>query len=265
MINSTLGGLIKDYRLQKGVSQLDIAFALGWKEPSRLSRIEQGKTEKPPREIIDKIITAIGLEEEEKNLLLLTGSYLPTEEEINNIRQKLQPMTDNWPYPAAVYDFSWRVISHNRHNAYLYQITHQMEKVIFESQTRVLDILFNSQLQQNSLLATDKSNELKLFLQHVVYNFKYEQRHRTKEKWYIEHVKNLLNNEVFRHIWTEINLNPQTESIVGKYAEKAIINPQKSNEFLQFHMFITPVLIDPRFEIELLVPKDLETYMFYQK
>ena len=67
MINSTLGGLIKDYRLQKGISQLDIAFSLGWKETSRLSRIEQGRTEKPDRELLDKIIRALNLEEEEKN------------------------------------------------------------------------------------------------------------------------------------------------------------------------------------------------------
>src|SRR3990172_10417662 len=100
MINSTLGGLIKDYRLQKGISQLDIAFALGWKESSRLSRIEQGKTERPTREILDKIIKALDLEEEEKNFLLLTAGYLPTEEEIQNVKKETAAILNEWQYPA---------------------------------------------------------------------------------------------------------------------------------------------------------------------
>jgi len=35
-MSATLGGLIKDYRLQKNISQIEIAFVLGWREPSRL-------------------------------------------------------------------------------------------------------------------------------------------------------------------------------------------------------------------------------------
>src|SRR5258708_30374415 len=122
MVNSTLGGLIKDYRTQKGISQLDISFALGWKEPSRLSRIEQGKTEKPPRELIDKIIHAIGLEEEEKNILLLTGGYLPTDEEIEKIKQETHNVLEEWLYPATLSDFSWRAITSNHHHTNIYNI-----------------------------------------------------------------------------------------------------------------------------------------------
>ena len=77
-MSATLGGYIKDLRLQKNISQLEIAFALGWKEPSRLSRIEQGKVGNPPRELIDKLIDAMTLSEEEKNQLLVIGNYLPT-------------------------------------------------------------------------------------------------------------------------------------------------------------------------------------------
>src|SRR6185369_6715626 len=130
MSNSTLGGLIKDYRLQKGISQLDIAFSLGWKETSRLSRIEQGKTEKPTREFLDKIIRPLGLEEEEKNTLLLIGGYIPTEEEIVKIKKETKEILDNWPYPATLSDFSWRSISQNKHNARVYSLTPKEEEMI---------------------------------------------------------------------------------------------------------------------------------------
>ncbi len=66
-MSATLGGLIKDYRLQKNLSQMEVVFSLGWKEPSRLSRIEQGRVGNPERKMMDRIIVALKLSEEEKN------------------------------------------------------------------------------------------------------------------------------------------------------------------------------------------------------
>lgn len=62
MITATLGGLIKDYRIKKRLSQIDVSVRLGWKESSRISRIEQ-----------------------EKGYFLLVGGYLPTDNEVQNI------------------------------------------------------------------------------------------------------------------------------------------------------------------------------------
>src|SRR3990167_7521054 len=105
-MSATLGGYIKDYRLQKNISQLEIAFALGWKEPSRLSRIEQGRVGNPERKMMDRIIAALKLSEEEKNDLLFAGNYLPTNEEIREIRKKIDSTIEKWLYPVIVYDFS---------------------------------------------------------------------------------------------------------------------------------------------------------------
>jgi transcriptional regulator with XRE-family HTH domain len=261
MTNSTLGGLIKDYRLQKGISQLDIAFSLGWKEPSRLSRIEQGRTERPPRELIDKIINAIGLEEQEKNTLLLTGGYLPTEEEIESIRKETKPLIERHPYPASVMDYSWRVISQNKHNIQLFKFGAEEEKRILEHKPRILDILFNLPLQKP--VVTNTYDNRYDFLKSVLVNFKYEQRHRTKEKWFIEHIKKLMDNDTFRELWVVTDAKYKLDGIVGKYVIKCL--PAANNsQLLKFFLFVVPVLKDPRFEVELLVPADLDTFNYYQ-
>src|SRR3989338_10119232 len=105
---ATLGGLLKDYRLQKNISQLEISFAVGWKEPSRLSRIEQGRVGRPKRVLLEKIMDSMKLSQEERNRLLLTGGYLPTDEEVENLRARIKTMVDQWQYPASVMDFTWR-------------------------------------------------------------------------------------------------------------------------------------------------------------
>lgn len=264
MINSTLGGLIKDYRLQKGVSQLDIAFALGWKEPSRLSRIEQGKTEKPPQELLEKIITAIGLDGEEKNRLLLTSGYLPTDDEVEKIRLQTDKFLKNWPYPALLIDFSWRLININKHFARVHNIKIDEHKPFYKSNIRVLDLLFDKKLGKNEILLKLDSEKIQEFLKLVILNFKYEQRNRTKEKWYIDHIKSLMNNHLFSKLWVETDVKSGFTNVISKFALKSFIYPNHKDKLLNFYMFIVPVLTDPRFEMELLVPMDLETYQYYQ-
>lgn len=263
MNNSTLGGLIKDYRLQKSISQLDIAFALGWKETSRLSRIEQGRTEKPTREIIDKIVSALGLKEEEKNTLLLAGGYLPMENEIESIREETKHILEEWPYPAYLYDFSWRIIIPNKQVISIYKLTRDEEESIYKFHPRILDVLFDPNFRQNKLLNGPGSKDWTFFLRVAILNFKYEQKRRTKEKWYIDHIKILMNNNLFRELWTTTDINEKLKGIVGKFTPKDVIHPEDDQQLLKFFRFSAPIMHDPRFEIEYLIPRDLETYKYY--
>ncbi len=264
-MSASLGGLIKDFRLQKGISQFDIAFAMGWKEPSRLSRIEQGKVSKPPREIVERLGQAMQLNPTEKNSLLLVGNYLPSEEEIVQIRQELQPQLLKWPYPATVLDFSWRVIDQNGENVSVYQQSKEQSKMVQNNHLRILDIFFAEDFSQNRLLPEEEANNWHKFLSTLIFQFKYEQKHRTNEKWYIEHIKRLMNNKLFREIWSQVQQPEEPVDYVGKHAMKRILKPGTKNQFLHFYLFVVPVLKDPRFEMEMLVPSDLETYQYFQK
>ena len=66
ILQASLGGLLKDYRTQKNITQNEVAFSLGWKDIVRLSNIELG-IEKPTRTLIDEICKALDLKEQEKN------------------------------------------------------------------------------------------------------------------------------------------------------------------------------------------------------
>lgn len=261
---STLGGLIKDYRMQKGISQLDIAFALGWKEPSRLSRIEQGRTEKPTRDVLDKIINQIGLNNEEKNTLLLIGGYLPTDEEIQYAQKITHATIHDWPYPAGMMDFSWRLITGNKHIANIFNIPGNVHLDMYKSNLRVLDLLFGQMPDAANQTSMPDESQL-LLLKTIIAEFKYEHRHRTKEKWYIDHVKKLIDNELFRSLWIEVQAKPDRGVILAKYTKKHFVHPGDTSKMLNFYIFIVPVLEDPRFEVELHVPIDIETYAYYNK
>ena len=110
---ATLGGLIKDFRIQKRISQLEVATKMGWSDTTRLSKIEQGRTGKPTNAVLEKILDALDLSETERNEALLAGGYLPTDKEIieavNNVKNKI----NSWPYPATMTDFTWRMVAFN--------------------------------------------------------------------------------------------------------------------------------------------------------
>ena len=85
MLTATLGGLIKDYRIKKRLSQIDVSLRLGWKDTSRISKIEQGRVGKPNRQTAERIINALDLNEQEKGHFLLVGGYLPIDSEIQKV------------------------------------------------------------------------------------------------------------------------------------------------------------------------------------
>lgn len=265
MPTATLGGLIKDYRIKKRLSQLEVSLRIGWKETSRLSKIEQGRVGKPTRETIDKIIEALELTGSEKGEFLLVGGYLPTEEEILEIRKKTQELLNDWPYPATILDLSWRVIDENKATEHIYQLDKVFINRIMNEHMRVLDILFDPHLVQNKVLKSKDKENWHMFLHHVTAHFKFEQRNRSKEKWYINFVKEMLSNKLFYKIWLQTKIDDMPKVIIGKFATKSILNPQDPKKMLSFYLFVVPVIEDPRFEMELLVPMDYETYKYFRK
>lgn len=265
MITATLGGLIKDYRIKKRLSQLEVSLRIGWQDTSRLSKIEQGRVGKPTRETVEKIIKALDLNQKEKGQFLLVGGYLPTEEEIAKIKQKTQSFLDNWPYPATVLDFSWRTININKATTKIYQLGPKKTKEILKNHIRVTEILFNPNLMQHKLLKGEELAKWYMFLTLIIIQFNYEQSqsNRIKEKWYTSHIKEMLKNELFQKLWEESKTMSHLEIVVGKFATKSIANPKNPTEMLNFYLFVVPVLDDPRFEIELLIPMNLRTYQYF--
>lgn len=260
-MSATLGGYIKDLRLQKNISQLEIAFALGWKEPSRLSRIEQGKVENPPRELINKLIDAMHLSEEEKNQLLVVGNYLPTKEEILEARKKIDPILNSWPYPASSRDYTWRIISTNQKLYEALGIPPQGQKEIEEKLPSIIEVVFDPNFPLNKVKTPQDEKERREFMLRMLRQFRYAQRIRTHENWYKNLLQKMMSNNLFRELWLEIQSNSENKSDIVDFSNKTL--ELRDGKHLNFYFFIMPIFGDPRFFVELYVPKDIETYKYF--
>ncbi|MDA1317158.1 MAG: helix-turn-helix transcriptional regulator [bacterium] len=263
-MSASLGGLLKDYRLQKNLSQLEIAFALGWKDTSRLSRIEQGRVGNPTRKFVDRLMNAMELKDEERNDLLLIGGYLPTKSEINKIRQETDDIINNWPYSAVLYDFSWRIIHHNKAVVQLYKIDAQTEVFIEEAHPNLLEIVFNPNFTQNKDLRGADIIIWHEFLLAFLLRYRYAQRTRTKEKWYIDLIQRLMENELFRSTWLKTQ-KTKPLSVYNFGTVSPIINPKNSNSRLKIYFSMVPLLKDPRFELDFDTPADITTFKYFNQ
>ena len=261
-MSATLGGYIKDLRLQKNISQLEIAFALGWKEPSRLSRIEQGKVGNPPRELIDKLIDAMTLSEEEKNQLLVIGNYLPTAEDIKEARKKIDPIVNNWEFPASSLDYTWRIISANQKLYKALNVSLKEQEGIEKYFPHTIDIIFDPDFSQNKTQNITESKERREFMVKTLMQFQHAQRQRTNEHWYQQLIKHMMGNSVFHDVWLEVRKKMTERPLIADFSKKTI--KAKEGKKLNFYFFLTQLFNDPRFYIELYVPKDIETYKYFQ-
>ncbi|MCL5970223.1 MAG: helix-turn-helix domain-containing protein [Patescibacteria group bacterium] len=264
-MSATLGGLIKDFRIKKGIQQIDIAFSLGWKETSRLSRIEQGKSAQPSRDLLENIIKAMRLQTIEKNQLLLAGNYLPNKHEIEHTKERVRKFIDNWPYPAHLFDFSWRTFIQNEAMSEAYNLPSNIIKLIKEGCPYIFEILFHPDLLHYKKMKKENQTLWRDFLRNLILQFRNDQIKRSQQKWYIEHIKNMMKNELFKTLWIESQNITLQDALIGKFAMTAIPHPKDQNKLLKFYLFASPVIEDPRFEILMMVPSDMETYKFYNR
>src|SRR3990172_4591394 len=240
-MSATLGGYIKDLRLQKNISQLEIAFALGWKEPSRLSRIEQGKVGNPPRELIDKLIDAMHLTEEEKNQLLAVGNYLPTKEEIDGARKKIRQVVDNWPYPATCIDYTWRIIYTNREMFQIHETTKRQQEYIGKTLPRVIELAFDTNLPINKPQTPEVDEKRKIFLLRTLKHFQHALKDKTHEKWYRDLIRRMMANKLFRDLWIESQTTVFENDIMNFSSQTFVKEESKSIKYLNFYFFLVPV------------------------
>jgi|SRR3989344_1784160 len=261
---ATLGGLIKDYRIQKRLSQLDIASEIGWSDATRLSKIEQGRTSKPTRKVLEKISQALGLSETEKNELLLFGSYLPTKEEtkraINEVKEKL----DSWQYPATMTDFTWRMVAFNKPAAKTFYVNPNID--LFKVDFNFLELPFlPKSVFPVEILKGEDEETLQPFPIFQVAQFKLEEHIRTEETWYRKLIAKLMKKENFRHYWTTVTPNSYKKKLLDYEYKVVKGNWLGKKQVLKFHLLSSKLISDSRFQTILYFPADKETESFYVK
>jgi transcriptional regulator with XRE-family HTH domain len=113
------GPLLRDWRLRRRLSQLDLALEAGV-SARHLSFVETGRA-RPSAEMVLHLTERLGVPLRERNRLLLAAGHAPVFEqrdlddpEMAPIRQALQQILDGHePYPAVVVDGAWEMVAAN--------------------------------------------------------------------------------------------------------------------------------------------------------
>jgi transcriptional regulator with XRE-family HTH domain len=113
------GPLVREWRLRRGRSQMDLAFDVGV-SPRHLSFVETGRS-KPSPELLLALADGLEIPLRERNTLLLAAGYAPryprtslTDESMTRVRQSLQHLLERHsPYPGVVIDRLWNSVLSN--------------------------------------------------------------------------------------------------------------------------------------------------------
>src|SRR5216683_1254649 len=116
---STAGPLVRDWRLRRRRSQMNLALEVGV-SPRHLSFVETGRS-KPSPELLLALADRLDVPLRERNTLLLAAGYAPRYQQtslddraMTRVRAALQRMLDGHdPYPGVVIDRLWNVVLAN--------------------------------------------------------------------------------------------------------------------------------------------------------
>lgn len=264
MQTATLGGLIKDFRIKKRLSQLEVSLRIGWKDTSRLSKIEQGRVSKPTRKTADKIISALNLTEQETGEFLLAGGYLPSDEEISKVINEISQKVDGWLYPSYVMDFSWRVIYCNKSNLKLFNLPDEWKDKIILEKPNVLAFPFLQKDKYDQVYKGEDEESLRPYAENQISNFRTENHRFQNESWYKKLINSLMGNDEFRKIWNQVETNIFTKKLYDYEYAKNIIYIDNTKKELNHHIFSSRLVNDPRFQIMFCIPADKVTEDFYK-
>jgi transcriptional regulator with XRE-family HTH domain len=114
-----VGGLLRDWRSRRRLSQLDLAVEADV-SARHLSFVETGRS-RPSRELVLHLAEHLDVPLRERNTLLLAAGYAPTyratsleADEMSPVRDALDKiLTGHEPYPAVVVDRHWNLVTAN--------------------------------------------------------------------------------------------------------------------------------------------------------
>jgi transcriptional regulator with XRE-family HTH domain len=117
---SEVGGLLKEWRHRRRMSQLDLAVEADV-SPRHLSFVETGRS-RPSRELLLHLAEHLDVPLRDRNTLLLAAGFAPAYRqtgleagEMAPVRDALEKiLTSHEPFPAVIVDRHWDLVSGNR-------------------------------------------------------------------------------------------------------------------------------------------------------
>src|SRR4051812_46071626 len=118
-VSAGVGGLLRDWRQRRRLSQLDLAVEAEV-SPRHLSFVETGRS-RPSRELLLHLAEHLDVPLRERNALLLAAGYAPVYQQTSLDAPEMAPVRDaldkiltgHEPFPAVVVDRRWDLVSAN--------------------------------------------------------------------------------------------------------------------------------------------------------
>jgi transcriptional regulator with XRE-family HTH domain len=115
-----IGPLLRDWRMRRRMSQLDLALAAGV-SARHVSFVETGRS-RPSAEMVVQLAEHLDVPLRDRNALLLAAGYAPAyaqrdldEPEMGPVRDAIERvLRGHEPYPAIVVDRHWGLVAQNR-------------------------------------------------------------------------------------------------------------------------------------------------------
>ncbi|WP_168204086.1 helix-turn-helix domain-containing protein [Aliikangiella coralliicola] len=145
---SHFGELIKDWRKNRGFSQMELAFESNISS-KHISFLETGRSQ-PSREMIIRLSNSLNIPLNERNILFSAAGFAEAyqrsdinQPEMKAVRDALSIMLNNHlPYPAVVFDWDWNIMMENQSYQQITQFLREQQPD-FPDTTNILEILFD--------------------------------------------------------------------------------------------------------------------------
>lgn len=265
MNTASLGGLIKEFRIKKRLSQQDISLLVGWKDTTRLSRIEQGRVGAISSEVLDKIMGGLNLNENERARMLLASGIVPTKEESKQLINKLKKSLNYINAPLYIVDFAWNTIYINDLTKKLFMIPENEYEYINSKMPNWMELVFLRKTFSKVVIREGyNKGALYPYDEFQVAYFKDELAPYSQDRWYKDLLLRLSQDEYFRKLWANI---PALKNVaMYEYWYKEISGKWKDKpEILKFHSLSIRPSFDFRYFITSLHAVDENTFKFYGK
>ncbi len=209
---TTIGEALRRLRQQRGISQFDLAVAMGWKGTNPVIQIEKGRRIPRP-ETIARLGECLGLSYVEVHTLNGLGGYvpptrLPPREYVIRTLDQIATQLARVPYPAAVLDYQYRGWLFNPAGFIMLDSDLDAGRALAARQLDVLQIMFDSRLPIRARIADLAETE-----KEITFSFKASNSFRQHEPFFLslpDRLADVLLPEDYRHfarIWQTVDLN----------------------------------------------------------
>lgn len=254
---TSVSDALRHLRQRRGLRQAELELD-GIITQANYSKIERGVST-PTRDKLDAILDVLHATYNERQEILTAAGYapptpLPTEAEIDAIRERCQPTLDALPVPAYITDLITRLVATNNLFEQLIGKGDLLQRLQGQS---LMKEQFKGVLHLPNVLATKEP-----FLLETARMIRYRLAPYQSETWYADFIETLCTEEpAFRHYWDASEGLEPPEPPLFDFADRifhpvSYAMPGADGVRLQFYSNPEEVKDDRRFWLICLVPSD---------